>query len=57
MFQEFEDAELFEEEAEEYTEVAQTCCDECGAVLEELYAGMVMCEECGKHFPEGRQGC
>ena len=39
------------EEPEEYEEISEQMCDECGAELEELYEGMVICEVCGKHFP------
>ncbi len=42
----------YEEEAEEYEELGPQTCDECGAEVEQLYEGMVMCEVCGKHFPD-----
>lgn len=44
--------ELPDEEAEEYNDIGPQTCDECGAVMEPLYGGTVVCEECGKHFPE-----
>ena len=44
--------ELPEEEAEEYEEIGPQICDECGAEVELLYEGTVICEACGKHFPE-----
>ena len=37
---------------EEYEERGEQTCDECGTEVELLYEGMVVCEECGKHFPE-----
>lgn len=39
---------------EEYVEVGPQLCDECGEEMELLYEGMVICEVCGKHFPERR---
>ncbi len=43
---------LPEEEAEEYEDIGVQTCDECGVEVELLYGGMVICEVCGKHFPD-----
>lgn len=37
---------------EEYVEVGEPTCDECGTELEAGLEGSFMCEVCGKHFTE-----